>query len=132
MCLYCVQPFASNAAAQDGVTKRDMLRRAAVVGTALPFAFSASKDALTAEQSGLPPEGFKEGVKDLVARAHSSELAAYRLLEINGADLPWMDLGLEATKGQQITFLLTGRMWIARQFDLWFAPGLVFHARTRR
>ncbi|WBK02549.1 DUF3047 domain-containing protein (plasmid) [Methylocystis parvus OBBP] len=76
-------------------------------------------------------EGFNKSVTDLIARARSPELAAYHLFEINGPDLPWIDLGLEAAKGQQVTFLLTGRMWIARQFDLWFPPGLVFHARTR-
>ncbi len=131
MCLYCLRPSDANEAALDGLSRRDMLRRAAVLGAALPFAGSASKDAFAVEQSGPPPEDFKKAVKELVARAHSPELAAYRLFEINGDDLPWIDLGMQAAKGQQITFLLTGRMWIARQLDLWFAPGVVFHARTR-
>ncbi len=131
MCLYCLHPFPSNGAAHTGLSRRDMLRRAAVLGALLPFAGSASKDAFAAEQSDPPPEDFKQGVKDLVVRANSPELAGYRVFEINGADLPWIDLGMQAVKGQQITFLLTGRMWIARQLDLWFAPGLVFHARTR-
>ena len=131
MCLFCLGDVASNGAARDGLSRRDMLRRAAVLGAALPFAGSALNDALAAEQSGPTPEDLVNGVKDLIARAHSPELAGYRLFEIDGADLPWIDLGLEPAKGQQVTFLLTGRMWIARQLDLWFAPGLVFHARTR-
>ena len=130
MCLHCLHPFPSAGAARNGLSRRDMLRRAAVLGAVLPFAGSASRDAFAAERSDPLPEDFKKGVTDLVARANSPELAAYRLFEINGADLPWIDLGLQAVKGQQITFLVTGRMWIARQLDLWFGPGLVFHART--
>ena len=131
MCLYCLQRFASKGAAHDGPSRREMLCGAAILGAALPFAMGASTDAFAAEQSGPPPEEFKKVVEELVARARSPELAAYRLFEINGADLPWIDLGLEATKGQQITFLLSGRMWIARALDRWFPPGLAFHARTR-
>ncbi|WP_435072787.1 DUF3047 domain-containing protein [Methylocystis bryophila] len=106
------------------------MRQTALLGAALPFARDAS-NAFAAEPSGRPPEDFRKSVTDLVARAQSPELAAYRLFEINGADLPWLDIDMQAVKGQQITFLLTGRMWIARPLDLWFAPGLVFHARTR-
>ncbi len=131
MCLSCLRPFASHGAAQNGPSRRDMLRGAAVFGATLPFAVGASKEATAAEQSGPPPEDFKNGVKELVSRAHSPELAGYRIFEINGPDLPWMDLGMDAAKDQQITFLLTGRMWIARQLDLWFPPGLTFHVRTR-
>lgn len=131
MCLYCLQSFAPNPAARNGLSRREMLRCAAGLGASLPFAVSPSDKAFAAEQSGSPSEGFNKSVTDLITRARSPELAAYRLFEIKGPDLPWIDLGLEAAKGQQVTFLLTGRMWIARQFDLWFPPGLVFHARTR-
>ncbi|MGJ4944046.1 DUF3047 domain-containing protein [Bradyrhizobium sp. HKCCYLS1011] len=126
MCLYCLQPSSGG-----GLSRREMLRSAATLGLALPFAGRASRTAFAAEQSGPPPEEFVKGIEDLLARARSPELAGYRVFEINGNDLPWIDLGLAAAKGQQITFLLTGRMWVSRQADLWFNPGLVFHARTR-
>jgi hypothetical protein len=127
MCLYCLSSFPSMGAAHNGPSRRGVLRQAARLGAALPF----MGNAVAAEPSGPPPEDFKKAVRDLVARANSPELAAYRLFEIDGADLPWLDIDLQAAKGQQITFLTAGRMWIARQLDLWFAPGLVFHARTR-
>jgi len=131
MCLYCPPPFPSMRAARNELSRRGVLRQAARLGAALPFVGGASKGALAADPGGPPSEDFGKAVRDLVARADSPELAAYRLFEIDGADLPWLDIDLQAAKGQQITFLTAGRMWIARQLDLWFAPGLVFHARTR-
>jgi hypothetical protein len=128
MCLNCLKSFGSNPATEGGLSRREMLRCAAALGAAAPFAGGLLDNASAAEQK---PEDFRNGVENLIARAKSPELAGYRLFEINGPDLPWIDLGLAASKGQQVTFLLTGRMWIARQFDLWFAPGIVFHARTR-
>ena len=127
MCLYCPPPFPSMRVARNGPSIRGVLRQVARLGAALPFLGGA----FAAERSGPPPEDFRQAVRDLVARANSSELAAYRLFEIEGADLPWLDIDLQATKGQQITFLTIGRMWIARPLDLWFPPGLIFHARTR-
>ncbi|MGJ0558632.1 DUF3047 domain-containing protein [Methylocystis sp.] len=102
------------------------------LGVAAPFAAEASKAVFAAEQGVPAPANFRKGVEDLIAGAHPPELADYRVFEINGSDLPWTDLGLEAVKGQQITFLVTGRWWLSRQHDLWFRPGLAFHARTRR
>ncbi|MDD3443854.1 MAG: DUF3047 domain-containing protein [Zavarzinia sp.] len=116
---------------RGGVSRRDILRRAAGLGMAMPFVAAASNAVFAAEHSGPAPADFRKGVEDLLARTNSPELAGYRLFEINGSDLPWIDLGLEATKGQQVTFLVTGRWWLSRQHDLWFCPGLAFHARTR-
>ncbi|BDV34461.1 DUF3047 domain-containing protein [Methylocystis iwaonis] len=129
MCLYCLN-LSYGANAPGAFSRRDLLRRAAALGVALPV-MAASNATFAAEQSGLAPVDFKKGVEDLIARAQSPELAGYRLFQINGPDLPWIDLGLEAVKGQQITFLVTGRWWLSRQHDLWFRPGLGFHARTR-
>lgn len=116
MCLHCL-----GRASPAGWSRREMLR-ASALGAALPFVASAA-----AGESA----DFKRDMEALIARAHSAELAGYRLFTIDGDDLPWIDLGLSAAKGQQISFLVTGRMWIARSHDLWFRPGLVFHARTR-
>lgn len=130
MCLYCLD-LSYAATARGAFSRRDILRRATALGVALPVA-AASNAIFAAEQSGGPaPADFRKGVEELIARARSPELAGYRLFQINGSDLPWIDLGLEAVKGQQITFLVTGRWWLSRQHDLWFRPGLGFHARTR-
>lgn len=106
-----------------------MLRRAATLGMALPFAAAALNSPLAA-QSGPSLVDFRKNVEDVVARSGTPELVDYRLFEINGADLPWINIGLDAMKGQQVTFLITGRWWISRDRDLWFRPGLGFHIRT--
>ena len=74
---------------------------------------------------------FVSGIKDIIAKANSPELVAFQGFRDqrhrSPVDRPWSRRGA----GQQVTFLLTGRMWLSREHDLWFGPGLVFHARTR-
>ena len=116
----------------DRPSRRDMLQRVAALGISLPMATAAfSRTADAAEQAAPSTTELTGGIKAIIANANSAELIAYRTLEINGSDLPWTDLGLIAEQGQQVTFLLSGRMWLSREYDLWFEPGLVFHARTR-
>ncbi|SEN52889.1 Protein of unknown function [Bradyrhizobium sp. OK095] len=112
-------------------SRRDVVLRASALSLVLPFASSASRAAQAAEQGAPPPVDAVSGIKDIIARARSPELLASKAFEINGGDLPWTDLGLDAARGQQMTFLLIGKMWLSREHDLWFGPGLVFHARTR-
>jgi hypothetical protein len=131
MCLYCLLSSNRINEALKRLSRREILRGASVLGSALPFALRPLNHACAAEHAGAPSEAFKSDITNLISRARSPELAAYRLFEMKGSDLPWIDLDLTTTKGQQVSFLLTGRMWISRQFDLWFPPGLVFHARTR-
>ncbi|MDI4659060.1 MULTISPECIES: DUF3047 domain-containing protein [Xanthobacter] len=81
--------------------------------------------------SGLPDEG--ERVRAIVALLHQRgipELARAVPFELRGKDLPWMkELG-EVRTGQQVTFLLAGRWYLARAADLWVEPGVAFHARA--
>lgn len=111
-------------------SRRDVVLRASALGLVLPFASSALRPAQAAEQGAPPPADVVSGIKDIIAKARSPELLAAKAFEINGGDLPWTDLGLDAARGQQLTFLLNGKMWLSRDHDLWFSPGLVFHART--
>ncbi|WP_027520782.1 DUF3047 domain-containing protein [Bradyrhizobium sp. Ec3.3] len=113
------------------ISRRDVMLRASALGLVLPFAGSASRTAQAAEQGGPAPADLVSGIKDIIAKASSPELVSYKAFEINGTDLPWTDLGLDAGRGQQVTFLLSGKMWLSREHDLWFGPGLIFHARTR-
>jgi len=129
MCLNCINgSFWSRPIDAAGLSRRGLLR-AGALGAALPlFAATVGR---ASETPASAVGDFAAAVEDLVARAHSSELAAHRVFAIDGRDLPWMDLGFAAHKGQQVTFLVTGRLWVARPFDLWFPAGLVFHARSR-
>lgn len=133
MCLYCLNAYeAAHRAAGSELSRRDLMRRAAALGVAMPFAGEAfAGDALAGAAAGPSPAAFRRRVEDLVARANTPELAGYRVFDINGSDLPWTDLGLTAAKGQQVTFLIAGRWWLSREHDLWFPAGLTFHIRTR-
>lgn len=137
MCLHCMNPNSmnlahdTNEAPHTGLSRRAILRNATALGVALPFAAAAANTSFATEPTGPAPTDFRKSFEGLIARAASPELAGHSFFEINGADLPWTDLGLEAAKGRQVTFLVVGRMWLARQADLWLRPGLVFHARTR-
>ena len=111
------------------ISRREVMLRASALGLALPFAGPTLRTAQAAEQGA--PVDVVDGIKDIIAKAKSPELLAAKPFEITGTDLPWTDLGLDATRGQLVTFLLGGRMWLSREHDLWFGPGLVFHARTR-
>jgi len=71
------------------------------------------------------------GVQELVSRAKSRELREVHVLDLKGNELPWKDLGITAAKGQEITFLLGGRVYLSREHDLWVEPGVALHVRTR-
>lgn len=131
MCLYCLNGSdVTDGSGRSNFSRRDILQRAAALGAALPFAATALESALATGGNSLSAMEFTKGFADLIGRTNLPELVGYRLFEINGSDLPWMDLGLSGVKGQQITFLTTGRWWISREQDLWFRPGLGFHIRT--
>jgi len=125
MCFACLG-FSSS---PGKISRRDVMLRASALGVSLPFASAALRTARAANLSDQVD--VVSGIKDLLAKARSPELVASKAFEINGGDLPWTDLGLVAARGQQVTFLLGGRMWLSREHDLWFGPGLVFHVRTR-
>lgn len=72
-----------------------------------------------------------DGMTALVARAKSPELHELHVFELRGNELPWKELGIRLAKGQEVTFLLGGRVWLAREQDLWIEPGVAFHVRTR-
>jgi Protein of unknown function (DUF3047) len=72
-----------------------------------------------------------DGMAALIAKAKSPELREFHVFDLTGNELPWKDLGMSAGKGQQITFLLGGRVYLSREHDLWVEPGVAFHVRTR-
>ena len=72
-----------------------------------------------------------DGMTALIAEARSSELREFHVFDLSGHELPWKDLGISVRKGQEVTFLLGGRVWLSREHDLWVEPGVAFHVRTR-
>jgi Protein of unknown function (DUF3047) len=72
-----------------------------------------------------------DGMTALIAAAKSPELREFQVFELKGSELPWKDLGISVGKGQDVTFLLGGRVWLARERDLWVEPGVAFHVRIR-
>src|SRR5690242_8887781 len=65
-----------------------------------------------------------EGLTALIAQAHSPELREFHVFDLRGSELPWRDLGISVAKGQEVTFLLGGRVWLVdREQDLWVEPG---------
>jgi hypothetical protein len=72
-----------------------------------------------------------DGLNELISKAKSAELHEFHVVDLRGSELPWKDLGITLTKGQEVTFLLGGRVWLSREQDLWVEPGVAFHVRTR-
>jgi hypothetical protein len=115
-----------------GIARRDLLKRLAALGLTAPLATLILDRAATANSiSFLDRAELVDGVTALIARAKSSELREFRAFELKGSELPWKDLGITLAKGQEVTFLLGGRVWLARDQDLWVEPGVAFHVRTR-
>jgi Protein of unknown function (DUF3047) len=72
-----------------------------------------------------------DGLEALISKARSPELREFTVLDLSSSELPWKDLGISLSKGQEVTFLLGGRVWLSREQDLWTEPGVAFHVRTR-
>jgi hypothetical protein len=72
-----------------------------------------------------------DGLEALISKAKSPELREFRVFELSGSELPWKDLGITLSQGQEVTFLLGGRVFLSREADLWVEPGVAFHVRTR-
>jgi hypothetical protein len=109
-----------------------MLKRLVALGLTVPLAtLILDRAAMAGSISFLDRAELIDGLTALVAKAKSRELREVRVFELNGNELPWKDLGITLAKGQEVTFLLGGRVWLSREQDLWVEPGVAFHVRTR-
>src|SRR5262245_37441965 len=72
-----------------------------------------------------------DGLTALIAKAESADLRESRVFDLIGSELPWKDLGISLQQGQEVTFVLGGRVFLSREHDLWVEPGVAFHVRTR-
>jgi DUF3047 family protein len=116
----------------NGTSRRDLLKRLTALGLTTPLAtLILDRAAMAGSISFLDRAELVDGMTALLAKAKSPELREVRVFDLNGSDLPWKDLGLTVAKGQEVTFLLGGRVWLSREQDLWVEPGVAFHVRTR-
>lgn len=113
------------------VSRRDILKLLGAVGLGASALAYVRSPALAGSMSFLDQNEFIDGLKKVLDRAGSTELDDYRVFRLDGKDLPWRELGLEAQQGQAVTFLLGGRLWLSRPHDLWVEPGTAFHVRSR-
>ena len=44
-----------------------------------------------------------DGMEALISKAKSAELREVHILDLSGSELPWKDLGITLTKGQEVT-----------------------------
>ena len=116
----------------EGLRRRDMLTRLTALGLTVPLAaLGLDRVAMAGSISFLDRPELIDGLKALISKARSPELREFRVVDLSGSELPWKDLGITLTKGQEVTFLLGGRVWLSREQDLWVEPGVAFHVRTR-
>src|SRR6516162_7400920 len=115
----------------DGLSRRYMLKRLMALGLTAPLATLVLDRRAMAATSFLDRAELVDGMTALIARAKSPELREARAFDLSGSELPWKELGITLAKGQEVTFLLGGRVWLAREQDLWVEPGVAFHVRSR-
>lgn len=79
----------------------------------------------------LFPDGeFNSRLLALFEKAGGEAIGRAMPFTLTGTDMPWTQQLFEVKAGQKITFLLSGRWHLMRTLDLWFEPGVVFHARV--
>lgn len=111
--------------------RRDFIERLAALGLVGPAALGALRvgDA-GAAHAFLAAGELTDAIEKLAENANATHLASITPFEISGRDLPWKAIDATVQRGQQLTFLLSGRWWIARELDVWVEPGLAFFARV--
>lgn len=132
----CISAHTANEEAGSGAgpSRRELLHRLLALGLSMPMAAAVLEGAARAAPGSMSYLDRKElvgGLQDLIARAKSPEIADYCTFDLGSGDMPWKEVELNVAKGQQVTFLLGGRVWLSREHDLWAEPGAAFHARSR-
>ncbi len=116
---------------QDAAARRKILKGLAALGLSGPTVMSYIRTAAATQMHTLmAPDEFTQGIERIIQAADSSELHSYASFEIVGTDLPWKDIGLDVKEGQHVTFLASGRWWVARELDVWVEPGIALFARA--
>jgi hypothetical protein len=115
---------------QTGLSRRELLKRLAAIGLGASALTLVRTSATAASPSFLDEREFVGGLEKLIERTRSRHLVEYRTFKLSGPDLPWKELGMDVRSGDNVTFLLGGRLWLSREADLWVEPGVAFHVRS--
>jgi hypothetical protein len=115
---------------QAGMSRRELLKRLAAIGLGASALTLVQSGATAASPSFLDEREFVGGIEKLIERARSKHLVEYRTFKLRGPDLPWQALGMDVRSGDNVTFLVGGRLWLSREADLWVEPGPAFHVRS--
>lgn len=73
---------------------------------------------------------FTRRLMALVEAAGGDTIAEAMPFALTGTTAPWDTKLMDVRAGQAVTFLLSGRWYLARDLDLWLEPGFVFFARS--
>jgi hypothetical protein len=73
---------------------------------------------------------FRKVLGDLLALAPKDLIAEHRLVELEAHEPPWIDSGLEVRAGDQVTVVLSGRIFLNESADLWLDPSLQVWSRV--
>lgn len=115
--------------AHGGLSRRELVKRLAAIGLGASVLPWIATPATAVSPSFLDEHEMIGGLEQLIAHARPRHLHEYRVFKLRGADLPWQDLRMSVRAGDQVTFLLGGRLWLSREADLWVEPGVAFHVR---
>jgi hypothetical protein len=74
--------------------------------------------------------GFRRGLEAVLERAPAGLVADHVFAELPADRPPWLDTGLRVSKGDRLTLLSVGRVWLSRPLDLWTPPAFQLWARV--
>jgi hypothetical protein len=109
--------------------RRDALRKMATSLVSAPLAIAAARSARAGARLFAPGE-LETGLSRLLAAGRPAALAQAVYFRLDPGDLPWHRALFPVAAGQAVTFLLAGRWQASRPDDIWFEPGVAFHARV--
>ena len=108
------------------VSRRDLLKTVGA-GMAAAALFTHSNPALSLIfESGELESRFA----DLLSGDEPTDVAKWAAFSLTPTSMPWDAPLMDVEEGEHITYILAGRWYMSRPADLWFEPGLVFHARV--
>jgi hypothetical protein len=70
----------------------------------------------------MAEEEFRARFSALFAQAPPHMLRESAFVAVPGNLPPWFDTGIALTAGEQVTVFVVGRVWLARELDLWVPP----------
>lgn len=108
------------------LSRRDLLKTVGA-GLATAALFSHSNPALSLLlESGELESRFS----DLLKSSGTNDIAEWASFSLTPEMMPWESSLMNVEKGEQLTFILSGRWYLSRPADLWFEPGFAFHAKV--